>query len=297
MKYFLRTFVCFTAAALAALPTASCELLITPDSLQNGTRVAGGGMPKPGVGAIVCEPTTCPGPQQVCCVGGAANGGDVCTSPPGGGMGGGGDIYTCSGATNCPGQMCCVALGGGNEPDIALCQDSCRAGSFQVCQTSSECGSGESCIMTRIVAEPICAVASMDAGMPSTSSGSPGTGPMACGAATCMAPRQICCASAANGAADCVSRGFCPTGSDVFTCSSATNCRSGEVCCLTLAAAKGGDLAQCQSGCVSPPGGASVLYQVCLTTSECPTGQECKQTMDAAFPICVPSALASDGGG
>jgi hypothetical protein len=294
MTHLLRRLAWIAAWTLAPQPVTSCELVVAPGSLQNGVRQGNvGDDATPGIGSIACAALTCTGPREVCCAG-SSNGEGTCAStcPLGS------DIFTCAGASNCGQKVCCVMLGVAMGGDLAQCQSACirasvHGGPFQVCQTSSECPSGEQCVQTVDAAFPICVPKGeiSDSGLQAEVG--PASGPISCGPSTCTGPQEDCCPDV-DGGSLCASRGGCPPGTDVYRCSGAANCAKGQVCCLALGAAAGGDLAQCQNVCAT---GVYGPFQVCETPSECASGGPCTATANAALRICEPSAPPDDGGG
>jgi hypothetical protein len=107
--------------------------------------------------------------------------------------------------------------------------------------------------------------------------GTPGTGPIVCGSATCTGPQQVCCAGgSATGGDTCTLPSGCPNAAEwgsIYTCTGASNCADGRVCCVDVSAGPFGmDVALCQSTCLNRAGGA---YQVCQTSAECSDGGLC----------------------
>lgn len=102
----------------------------------------------PGTGSVPCGGVgTCKSPN-VCCAGGAQNGGNTCVTADACDQAGG-DIYTCGGKANCPSNaVCCVLFGAApSGGDLAQCLGACPIGTEQVCQTVSDCSTGQSCAM------------------------------------------------------------------------------------------------------------------------------------------------------
>jgi hypothetical protein len=88
----------------------------------------------------------CTGATPVCCLQGAGGGGANATCAaniadcPDGGF-----AVGCT-AASCPsGQVCCASgtIGGGGNTQ---CESSCAAGSYQLCQHSTDCPAGEHCV-------------------------------------------------------------------------------------------------------------------------------------------------------
>jgi hypothetical protein len=133
-------------------------------------------------------------------------------------------------------------------------------------------------------------------------------GGIACGLQGACAPSEECCRGTsasllAPPSMTCVARGSCAGSS--LDCSSSAHCGASEVCCFSYATADGGAEAgaggafgalgqayssSCQSSC---PGGDGVHYQLCATSADCPSGQQCM----TAAPVAPYCAAPYDGGG
>ena len=100
----------------------------------------------------------------------------------------------------------------------------------------------------------------------------PGDSGITCGASTCNAATQDCCASFTG--LTCVAKGTC-AGGGTLSCSDSTSCPKGQVCCF--GAGGGAPSAKCASTC----GG----IQLCKTSLECKFPQTC-QPVFGGFRIC-----------
>ena len=96
--------------------------------------------------SIACGTTTCDSTTQDCCVSFQRGAGTSCVAH---GTCSGIPL-TCTGSANCSGgDVCCASLGGGG----ASCQPTCAGtggfgGSFQLCNSDSDCPSGDHCRMS-----------------------------------------------------------------------------------------------------------------------------------------------------
>ncbi|MBI2389131.1 MAG: hypothetical protein HYV09_05900 [Deltaproteobacteria bacterium] len=85
---------------------------------------------------------------------------------------------------------------------------------------------------------------------------------MKCGAFTCAVGTQECCVTAGIGA--CVAKGGICAGAR-YGCTSAANCGTGQVCCISGAGGTGG--ASCTADCPSTT--------TCNTKADCKGGKDC----------------------
>ena len=100
-------------------------------------------------------------------------------------------------------------------------------------------------------------------------------GVIRCGATNCDASYQTCCVSTSG--ATCLPAGVPCGGGLTLSCSSASSCSAGEVCCASQSLS-GGFSADCQSACTSG-------IQMCATRAECPLGQRCRR-VPSGYGIC-----------
>jgi hypothetical protein len=79
------------------------------------------------------------------------------------------------------------------------------------------------------------------------------------------------------------------------TCSSASSCATGEVCCASIALGMGGGMASasCQTSCENPDAGRGIAIQICTTNAECPTGDTCRADV-LGLDVCVPAPPVFD---
>jgi hypothetical protein len=137
----------------------------------------------------------------------------------------------------------------------------------------------------------------------------PMEGGITCGLQGACAPSEECCRGASTNfltppSMTCVAKGSCQGAS--LDCSSSAHCGASEVCCFAYATPDGGAeagaggafgaglnasySATCQSSC---PVGDGAHYQLCASSADCPSGQQCVTTAPVA-PYC---AAPYDGGG
>jgi hypothetical protein len=227
----------------------------------------------------VCEETACPSTATQLC-------NDTNECPTGMTCSGGGTcrVPACTGKTSCSGgEICCLAAGRGA---VAACQATCAMGEAQVCQASTECSTGQTCM-----------------------GGGGGGGAMTCGVPPCTGAAscptgQYCCDMGRTGPACQVAA--CGMGAQV--CAATTECAAGETCqaqgqgqpmiCATPPCTAG----SCAAGmvCCSTGGGTCETGATCLTgvqlctmTADCAAGLVCRM----AGGVLGCRAPAPDGGG
>ncbi len=98
--------------------------------------------------------------------------------------------------------------------------------------------------------------------------GGGGTGTIACGMAMCDAATQKCCANMQG--QNCIDKAMQCQGVSL-DCTSAANCASGDVCCMTFNGPNMPPTIACATQCMGT--------QVCATSAECPMGLTCKPGM------------------
>ncbi|MEO8878165.1 MAG: hypothetical protein ABI461_21410 [Polyangiaceae bacterium] len=132
-----------------------------------------------------------------------------------------------------------------------------------------------------------------------SSGGSTGTTSttIACGTASCDATKEECCVDigagggggGGTGGEACTAIGKC-TGF-ALSCTDASNCGSGQVCCATQNGQSAS--ATCAATCGAGGGGQSV--QLCASDKECGDGT-CVDT-PLGFKVCEPGDVGGSGGG
>jgi hypothetical protein len=112
----------------------------------------------------------------------------------------------------------------------------------------------------------------------------PGGGSIQCGqATTCDPATQECCVSFGGGGDQCIAKGGNCQGV-ALSCTSASSCPSGDVCCASLQGRlrDGGTLAtSCDPQCTQGE------VQLCATTAECPQGDDCRRGF-GGIRFCAP---------
>ncbi len=109
---------------------------------------------------------------------------------------------------------------------------------------------------------------------PDTPTDTPIEGGISCGATTCDALTQDCCASFTG--LSCVAKGKC-TGGGTLSCSDGTSCPTGQVCCFGGLGGGGGPSAKCALACTG--------IQLCKTSLECKPPNTC-QPVFGGFRVC-----------
>lgn len=117
--------------------------------------------------------------------------------------------------------------------------------------------------------------------------------PTPCGdAGACDPTTQVCCVTFQNQklATACVANGQCQGSS--LSCTSASNCPNGQVCCAGFQGGGGGGGGSIKSTCKTQCAGGFQEPQLCAVDSECPQGQKCQLTQ-----IGVKACVGGGGGG
>jgi len=100
---------------------------------------------------------------------------------------------------------------------------------------------------------------------------------IACGTMSCDSLIQDCCVQVVAGiVVTCAPKGQCALGVSL-SCSSAANCPTGRVCCLSQPM-RGIPSAMCSPACGIAGGGFVPGIQLCGSTAECPMGSTCVPT-------------------
>jgi hypothetical protein len=121
--------------------------------------------------------------------------------------------------------------------------------------------------------------------------GPPPSTAIACGSATCQMPSEFCCAfNAPRTTADICSSslGDCSMqGGTAVTCTSTTQCPSGQVCCATTNSMNIYSDVSCRTTCPTTSGNARQFCDPNIT-SDCPSAAECDpSTLLVGFHVCL----------
>ncbi len=109
-----------------------------------------------------------------------------------------------------------------------------------------------------------------------------GTGEITCGPQQCAAATQVCCLMQQSQM--CIDATNKCAGL-TLTCSSASSCGNGDVCCATFQGGGGGGslMTSCDASCPNGPGNV----QLCATDAECKNGDTCRSVMGGGtLKIC-----------
>ncbi len=274
-----------------------------------GLVTEGGAIVPAGVpcGMLYGETAYCP-TTQICCITfvrpdagrGPVTESDVCVADLGSCQAGA-TVTACTGSSQCGGKICCAEPGDGGAqgPGAAiantLCEDACSANGVQICESSTDCATGQTCEDrggARVCVTPPCTgPASCAAGQVCCTGMAGGRG-MAPGGNTCAATCPMGSVEVCGATADCPSGQTCNMGAGgEMTCGTppctAGSCGAGMVCCT---AAGGG--AACQA---TDAGTCTAGRVVCATAADCPTpGDVCAAAGGGAGAMilsCRPAPL------
>jgi hypothetical protein len=233
----------------------------------------------------VCEDAACPtNTTQLCNDTSECQTGTTCS------VGGTCRVPACTGKASCSGgEVCCLGAGRGT---LAACQATCAMAAAQVCQTSTECPIGQTCmggggggVMTCGV-PPCSGAATSPTGQYCCDMGRAGP---ACQGTTCAMGAQVCAATM-----ECATGETCQAqgqGQPMICAAppcTAGSCGAGMVCCST-----GGGT--CETGATCLTG-----VQLCTVNADCASGLVCRAAGGGALGCRAPvpdGGGASDGGG
>lgn len=202
----------------------------------------------------------------------------------------------CGGAVNVAGFD-----DGGSESGSGGSGSSSGSGVCQFCATNQDCknscgatqaGNVWCCVSSSCysLASNLCPASGSSSGGSGSGSGAggsggaPSMGAIVCGmAGSCMSPDVCCAGGGMGGGTDiCATQSACTAAmGDSYACTGKANCASGQVCCVVQGSNGNPDTAQCQSTCTG-----NRHYQVCQSSSECPSGRMCRMMAGVALNVC-----------